>query len=162
MVSRRKIEVGNKYYLLSFDGHSHRVRLGSLSKLKDGSSLLQGENRQELYIQFSKAELDNIKTGQAIRANISYGRLVFIAMFVSQAEAESSVEKMARNLVMKLVEKSINDDKKLISDLTESIMHRISLINSSITAKNLQEMAASIKKFTEDRKNLNRKNFSLR
>lgn len=161
MVSKKKLKIGNRYVLLSFDGHTHRIRVGHLSKLKNGQLLLQGENRQELYILFSRTELDTVKTGQPIRGGISYGRLVFTAFFVNQKEAEDSVEKMARNLVMKLVEKSINNDKNLISELTESIMNRISLINSSITAKSLPEMAASIKKFTEDKKNIHRKNFSL-
>ena len=151
LITRKRIKVGEKYHMLSFDGQTHRMFYGTLScTSKNHSYAFSGKG---VYKVFSEADVKKAKTGQPLRAEIANGRLSFVALFVSKKEAISSIDSLPRSVAIRLIKKTIDADRKVVDELRQSMVVRINMINDVITSKNLTEMAASIKKSANEKKN---------
>jgi hypothetical protein len=154
-IPSKAIKLGEKYHMLSFHSNSHRVLYGEFSKLKDGRMLFKGDN---VYKIFKSDVFHKNKTGQPIGTDIINGRLKFVAFFLSNEDAESSAESTARNAAFMFIKNSIDYDQEAMEEMHKSIMHRMVLINHTITAKSIEDMSELIyKSYSYDSKIKNRK-----
>lgn len=148
-VVKKRLKSGENYYLFSFDGQSYTINYGKLSSRKPQSNyVFRGEGTVYKYI--DGADIKNTQTGQPLRPTIHKGRLTFIALFVSEEDAKSVAETLPKMVAILLIKNSIDKDKKVIAQLKESMMDRISMMNDVILSKDIEEMATGIKKSATD------------
>ena len=146
-VIRNNIKSGECYYLFSFEGKSHNISYGKIELIKRiGKYVFTGDG---IYKAFDAQEIKKLKTGQPIRGEIRNGKLTFLSFFMTKDDAEKSANIFPKNVAILLLKKSIDIDKRMIEDMKQSILGRITMINNIITAKNLSVMAESIKKSSE-------------
>src|SRR3990172_11818861 len=108
-IIKKQIKEGENYFLLIFEGHSSRICFGKLMHLskKEHSYVFRGDR---IFKVFNETEIKSTKTGQPLRAEIKNGRLMFMVMFLSKEEAERSIEIFPKNIVIRLIKKSIAND----------------------------------------------------
>jgi hypothetical protein len=155
-ITEVKIKDKEEYYLLMFDGYSSRICFGKLLLLSTTTPryVFRGDG---IYKIFSEQDITKAITGKPLRAEIKNGKLSFMALFVSEADAERSVEVLAKTIAVRMIENSLDADSKFIVELRSSMMKRLSIMNEVTKSKNLQEMATSLKRSIGDKNS----NFTL-
>lgn len=148
-MTKKRIKAGQNYFILIFDGQSHRVCYGKLSCVTKNLIVKNQSyafHSNEIYKMFSNADLKNAKTGQPLRAEIRNGKLSFMVMFTNESEAYLAAKTLPKSVATRLIKKSLDTDSAFIEELRSSMMSRLSIMNEVMASKNLQEMAATIKK----------------